>query len=132
MLEKMSVDSWIQLNRSIRCQPAGRARCGLFLLILGGLPLIWAEETDFQGVVKPILARNCFECHGPDAEARKASLRLDDPSQDVSVQVLYMAAAAIIQHLDAMSSSSSHIQHLDCSMWLLLYMAAYVHCNICT
>ncbi len=27
--------------------------------------------------VRPILAENCFSCHGPDSAARKASLRLD-------------------------------------------------------
>ena len=121
MLWKMSVDSWIQLNRSIRCQPAGWARCGLFLLILGGLPLMWAEETDFQGVVKPILARNCFECHGPDAEARKASLRLDDPESAMAsrdgVQAIVPGdamASAVFQRIitqdteDRMPPSGSH------------------------
>src|SRR5271169_2662814 len=27
--------------------------------------------------IRPILAENCFSCHGPDAGARKAGLRLD-------------------------------------------------------
>src|SRR5213079_1620513 len=27
--------------------------------------------------IRPILAENCFACHGPDSAARKAGLRLD-------------------------------------------------------
>ena len=34
-------------------------------------------KIDFARDVRPILADNCFQCHGPDAKARKADLRLD-------------------------------------------------------
>ncbi len=36
-----------------------------------------ADAIDYQRDIRPILADNCFKCHGPDAEARKAKLRLD-------------------------------------------------------
>jgi hypothetical protein len=36
-----------------------------------------AKHLDFNQDVQPILARNCFSCHGPDPEMRKAGLRLD-------------------------------------------------------
>jgi hypothetical protein len=36
-----------------------------------------ADGIDFRRDVRPILADNCFKCHGPDAAARKSKLRLD-------------------------------------------------------
>ena len=35
------------------------------------------DQLDFNQDVQPILASNCFSCHGPDPEMRKANLRLD-------------------------------------------------------
>jgi hypothetical protein len=35
------------------------------------------QQIDFNQDVQPILASNCFACHGPDPEMRKAGLRLD-------------------------------------------------------
>src|SRR5438046_6017074 len=36
-----------------------------------------AEKLQYNRDVRPILAENCFACHGPDSAARKADLRLD-------------------------------------------------------
>src|ERR1700682_406241 len=36
-----------------------------------------AEKLQYTRDVRPILAENCFACHGPDSAARKAALRLD-------------------------------------------------------
>jgi mono/diheme cytochrome c family protein len=33
--------------------------------------------VDYNWDVRPILSENCFSCHGPDAKARRAGLRLD-------------------------------------------------------
>ena len=36
-----------------------------------------AEKLQYNRDIRPILAENCFACHGPDSAARKADLRLD-------------------------------------------------------
>src|SRR5437870_11924349 len=47
----------------------------LFAAASGGFA--FAGAIDFSRDIQPILSENCYHCHGPDAKARKAELRLD-------------------------------------------------------
>lgn len=54
------------------------AICGLLAACtnpsdVAGVP----ENISYNWHVRPILSENCIKCHGPDAEGREASLRLD-------------------------------------------------------
>ncbi len=56
------------------------------LLLAGTAPGLQdaGRKIDFSREVQPILAQNCLLCHGPDATARKADLRLDTPEGAVA------------------------------------------------
>jgi len=35
------------------------------------------DQIDFNRDIRPIFSENCYACHGPDKNKRKAGLRLD-------------------------------------------------------
>jgi hypothetical protein len=53
--------------------------CFLTLLTLSA-PLA-AAPLSYNREVRPVLSDNCFACHGPDKNNRKADLRLDQPGE---------------------------------------------------
>src|SRR5688500_16293660 len=59
--------------------PAMHSKILFYLLAFSfGTVCAEAEQTlDFNRDVRPILAENCFQCHGFDEKARQADLRLD-------------------------------------------------------
>jgi hypothetical protein len=50
---------------------------GLLVWALHGAALHAGDKLEYNRDIRPILADNCFACHGPDKAARKGDLRLD-------------------------------------------------------
>ena len=44
--------------------------------------------VSFQRDVRPLLAKRCFACHGPDGEANRSGLRLDEPGHGAGATIL--------------------------------------------
>ena len=46
-------------------------------LASAGVLVAGEKEVDFATQIRPLLEAYCYECHGPDEDAREAELRLD-------------------------------------------------------
>jgi cytochrome c553 len=46
------------------------------------------QKLEYNRDIRPILAENCFACHGPDSAARKGGLRLDMRDQAIKKKAL--------------------------------------------
>jgi hypothetical protein len=68
--------------------PMRRILAALLCFMAGWLALSAAaqaiDKLEYNRDVRPILAENCFACHGPDSAARKADLRLD--KRDIAIE----------------------------------------------
>lgn len=73
----------VRLPRWHRCVGTNCSRIAAAVVAMVGLGCGAAagrepvEPVDFDRQIRPLLADNCFQCHGPDERARKAKLRLD-------------------------------------------------------
>ena len=75
-LEGRACESALQ-NRGRRFALPPRSIAALLCAFILWAAPTHAAELDFNRDVRPILSENCYTCHGPDANARKAKLRLD-------------------------------------------------------
>src|SRR5215831_13577607 len=70
---------------SLPCLTSGSLAAALGLVLFGfsasvasaGPSQTTSPKVDFNHDIRPILAENCYKCHGPDDGARKAKLRFD-------------------------------------------------------
>lgn len=86
---------------------------GSLVLVLGGMGSVVAtaaEPLRYNRDIRPILAENCFACHGPDSAARQAELRLDRFDDAVADRG---GSAAIVPEQPAKSSVMERVHATD-------------------
>ena len=89
--------------RSGPCHPAG-VLAWLGLACLGAATAAAEEPIRFRTDVLPILAENCFACHGFDKKHRAADLRLDDRAAAVEYGAIVPGdadASSLVERIDA-------------------------------
>jgi cytochrome c553 len=71
-----------------------------------GFPIEWSPAAevavDFNRDIRPILAENCFACHGQDGNKREADLRLDDRAAAVEMRAIVpgdLVASSIVERI---------------------------------
>jgi mono/diheme cytochrome c family protein len=75
------------------------SRHWLALGFLACVPCASAAPLDYNRDIKPILAKNCFACHGPDDAHRAAGLRLDQ--RDAATKARKRGPALVAHKPDA-------------------------------
>ena len=64
------------------------AAATLGALLLAASVQASSERPEYNRDVRPILAENCFACHGPDSASRKAGLRLDKRASAIEAEAI--------------------------------------------
>ena len=89
------------------CSPSGPGAAG------GPQSVNVPDVVDFNWHVRQILSNNCFQCHGPDAAARQAGLRLDDPVVAMAELLESPGRHAIVPGEPRRSMLVERIRHAD-------------------
>lgn len=65
-------------DSKLRCSTVVFALVAIWILTVDrAAEVIASDRVEFNRDIRPILADNCFHCHGPDNKTRQADLRLD-------------------------------------------------------
>src|SRR5260221_5500493 len=83
-----------------------RTQFVLAFLLMASSSVAATNSIQFNRDVRPILAENCFACHGPDKNQRKAKLRLD-------LRVVALEREAIVPGKPEQSKLVEHIFSTD-------------------
>ena len=67
----------------------------------------FAAKLDYNEDVRPILSENCFYCHGPDGNKRKAKLRLDVRADALAMKAFVPGDAAASELVKRLVSTDS-------------------------
>jgi hypothetical protein len=78
----------------------------LLAALLAALPAFGAK-VDYNEDVRPILSENCFYCHGPDGNKRKAKLRLDVRADALAHKAFVPGDAEASDLIQRLSSTDS-------------------------
>ena len=82
----------------------------LWLIVLLPCPALAEEPLEFNRDIRPILAENCFYCHGQDANKRQADLRLDTREAAIEAQAIVPGRAADSELMARIMSSDPDTQ----------------------
>ncbi|HUY88240.1 MAG TPA: DUF1549 domain-containing protein [Pirellulales bacterium] len=69
-----------------------------------------APRVDFAREIRPILAQHCWSCHGPDEQARKAELRLDQRESAVAAKAIVPGDPAASELIARIESDDESLQ----------------------
>jgi mono/diheme cytochrome c family protein len=78
----------------------------ILVALLAALPASGAK-VDYNEDVRPILSENCFYCHGPDGNKRKAKLRLDVRADALAKKAFVPGDAEASELIKRLSSTDS-------------------------
>lgn len=76
----------------------------LGFLGMAASPRLAHAQPEYNRDIRPILAENCFSCHGPDSAARKAQLRLDQRDAAIKAEAIVPGSpekSALVQRICA-------------------------------
>src|SRR5262245_22177812 len=75
------------IRKGLSAMRASSVLASLLLAAAAG-PALGQAKIEYNRDIRPILAENCFACHGPDSASRKAGLRLDQRDAAITAEAI--------------------------------------------
>ncbi|MCP4092258.1 MAG: DUF1553 domain-containing protein [Planctomycetes bacterium] len=101
----------------------------ILLTVAISSPSLAAQEpqrpVDFQSEVRPLISDRCYQCHGPDADGRKADLRLDiregatvDLGGNQAIKPGVPEESELVRRIQLPAADEDHMPPLDSNLTL--------------